>query len=183
MRSDRCSWRTVPRACMAGRARRRRRPAASSLARHQPLRRPAAVGRARERAGDRAVVHQRREVSALAALPDDDARAGPDAARRLRDARAANSRTVTTFGRVPFALLRRAHLPDPCARGRLPAGRPAAMRPGCSASFPPGSRPATGLALPASMRCGWWCVVALYPLCRWFAALKQRRNDWWLSYL
>ena len=26
-------------------------------------------------------------------------------------------------------------------------------------------------------------VVALYPLCRWFAALKQRRTDWWLSYL
>jgi hypothetical protein len=30
-----------------------------------------------------------------------------------------------------------------------------------------------------------WLVVllALYPLCRWFGALKQRRNDWWLSYL
>jgi uncharacterized membrane protein len=26
-------------------------------------------------------------------------------------------------------------------------------------------------------------VAALYPLCRWFAALKQRRADWWLSYL
>jgi len=26
-------------------------------------------------------------------------------------------------------------------------------------------------------------VVALYPLCRWFAALKQRRSDAWLSYL
>jgi hypothetical protein len=26
-------------------------------------------------------------------------------------------------------------------------------------------------------------VFALYPLCRWFAALKQRRKDWWLSYL
>jgi uncharacterized membrane protein len=26
-------------------------------------------------------------------------------------------------------------------------------------------------------------LLALYPLCRWFAALKQRRNDWWLSYL
>jgi len=27
-------------------------------------------------------------------------------------------------------------------------------------------------------------VVALvYPLCRWFAALKARRTDWWLSYL
>ena len=26
-------------------------------------------------------------------------------------------------------------------------------------------------------------VVALYPLCRWFAALKQRRRDRWLSYI
>jgi uncharacterized membrane protein len=26
-------------------------------------------------------------------------------------------------------------------------------------------------------------VVGLYPLCRWFAALKERRRDWWLSYL
>lgn len=26
-------------------------------------------------------------------------------------------------------------------------------------------------------------VVALYPACRWFAGLKARRKDWWLSYL
>jgi hypothetical protein len=26
-------------------------------------------------------------------------------------------------------------------------------------------------------------VLALYPLCRWFAALKQRRTDAWLSYV
>jgi uncharacterized membrane protein len=26
-------------------------------------------------------------------------------------------------------------------------------------------------------------VAALYPLCRWFADLKQRRRSWWLSYL
>ena len=30
----------------------------------------------------------------------------------------------------------------------------------------------------------WIGVVALlYPLCLWFARLKERRNDWWLSYL
>ena len=29
-----------------------------------------------------------------------------------------------------------------------------------------------------------WLVglLLLYPLCRWFAAVKQRRRDWWLSY-
>jgi hypothetical protein len=26
-------------------------------------------------------------------------------------------------------------------------------------------------------------VLVLYPLCRWFAALKARRSDAWLSYL
>jgi uncharacterized membrane protein len=30
----------------------------------------------------------------------------------------------------------------------------------------------------------WVClVVALYPACRWFARIKARRRDWWLSYL
>ena len=30
----------------------------------------------------------------------------------------------------------------------------------------------------------WACVVAaLYLPCRWFAGLKARRRDWWLSYL
>jgi uncharacterized membrane protein len=26
-------------------------------------------------------------------------------------------------------------------------------------------------------------VLALYPACRWFAAIKAKRHDWWLSYL
>lgn len=26
-------------------------------------------------------------------------------------------------------------------------------------------------------------VVGIYPACRWFAKLKERRRDWWLSYL
>ena len=31
---------------------------------------------------------------------------------------------------------------------------------------------------------GWIAAVAaLYPLCRWFAQLKQRRSDGWLTYL
>jgi len=30
----------------------------------------------------------------------------------------------------------------------------------------------------------WIAVVAmLYPLCRWVAALKSQRTDWWLSYV
>jgi hypothetical protein len=26
-------------------------------------------------------------------------------------------------------------------------------------------------------------VIAMYPLCRWFAGLKQRRTDAWLGYV
>jgi hypothetical protein len=26
-------------------------------------------------------------------------------------------------------------------------------------------------------------LLLLYPLCRWFAEIKRRRRDWWLSYL
>jgi len=26
-------------------------------------------------------------------------------------------------------------------------------------------------------------VLLLYPLCKWFAGVKQRHKDWWLSYL
>ncbi len=44
---------------------------------------------------------------------------------------------------------------------------------------------------PAAYGYGLWAVYAawlavvliLYPVCRWYAGLKQRRKDWWLSYL
>ncbi len=40
-----------------------------------------------------------------------------------------------------------------------------------------------GVALPG-VYLGWLVVVAmLYPFCRWVAAVKARRKDWWLSYL
>jgi uncharacterized membrane protein len=42
---------------------------------------------------------------------------------------------------------------------------------------------AAGFDLPV-VYLAWVLVVAmLYPACRWFAALKRRRTDWWLSYL
>ena len=40
-----------------------------------------------------------------------------------------------------------------------------------------------GFSLPV-VYLAWILVVAtLYPACRWFAAVKRRRSDWWLSYL
>ncbi|HZM36932.1 MAG TPA: heparan-alpha-glucosaminide N-acetyltransferase domain-containing protein [Burkholderiales bacterium] len=40
-----------------------------------------------------------------------------------------------------------------------------------------------GFSLPVVYVVWLAAVAALYPICRWFAALKQRRGDWWLSYL
>jgi uncharacterized membrane protein len=48
--------------------------------------------------------------------------------------------------------------------------------------FPFTPPPGWGFSLPI-IYLVWACVVLmLYPLCRWFAGLKQRRNDAWLSY-
>ena len=43
--------------------------------------------------------------------------------------------------------------------------------------------PSYGLALAGI--CAVWLgvVVALYPVCRWFAGIKRRRTEWWWSYL
>ena len=48
----------------------------------------------------------------------------------------------------------------------------------------PGHKPA-GYGLPLAGVYAVWLlvVVSLYPLCRWFAGVKRRRSDWWLSYL
>jgi uncharacterized membrane protein len=40
-----------------------------------------------------------------------------------------------------------------------------------------------GLGLPGVYAVWLLVVVLLYPLCRWVAAIKQRRRDWWLSYV
>lgn len=47
------------------------------------------------------------------------------------------------------------------------------------------SAPPEGLGLSlAGTYVAWILVVAaLYPACRWYAGIKQRRRDWWLSYL
>ena len=45
--------------------------------------------------------------------------------------------------------------------------------------YPPGY----GVSL-AGVYLVWLLVVALlYPFCRWVAAVKTRRRDWWLSYV
>ena len=50
---------------------------------------------------------------------------------------------------------------------------------GPASAFPPGF----GYELWVAYAVWIAIVFALYPVCRWFAAVKQRRRDWWLSYL
>jgi uncharacterized membrane protein len=94
-------------------------------------------------------------------------------------------RTVfVTFGRVPlfFYLLQwpTAHLLSVIVH--LIAGKPVGWMFGSqfdSNGPPPGS----GFNLAVVYACWLVGVLLLYPLCKWFAGVKARRRDWWLSYL
>jgi hypothetical protein len=45
--------------------------------------------------------------------------------------------------------------------------------------------PPEGLGLGLAATYAAWILImaALYPACRWYAGVKRRRRDWWLSYL
>ena len=49
-------------------------------------------------------------------------------------------------------------------------------------SFPVASPPGWGYSLPVVYLVWLVVVLTLYPLCRWFAGVRQRRSDPWLSY-
>jgi hypothetical protein len=49
--------------------------------------------------------------------------------------------------------------------------------------FPITPPPGWGFTLPIVYLIWVLVVTLMYPLCRWFAAVKQRRRDLWLSYL
>jgi len=51
------------------------------------------------------------------------------------------------------------------------------------AQYPFARPPGWGYSLPITYAIWIAIVLALYPLCVWFAGVKQRRRDWWLSYL
>lgn len=106
--------------------------------------------------------------------------------RRLdRGKTGAPARVLTAFGRVPlFYYL----LQWPVSHGLavvagLVAGQPVAYQ-----FFDPFNKPSPlpsgiGFSLPVVYLLWALGMLILYPLCRWFAALKARRRDWWLSYL
>jgi uncharacterized membrane protein len=93
---------------------------------------------------------------------------------------------LVTFGRVPlfFYLLQwpTAHLIAVVAG--LIAGQSVGWQfesPIDKFSHPP--EPGLGFRLWVVYLCWIIGVLLLYPLCKWFAGVKARRRDWWLSYL
>jgi uncharacterized membrane protein len=51
------------------------------------------------------------------------------------------------------------------------------------AHFPFSAPPGWATPLPVTYAVWALVVLTMYPLCRWYVGVKQRRNDWWLSYL
>ncbi|HEX3248392.1 MAG TPA: heparan-alpha-glucosaminide N-acetyltransferase domain-containing protein [Pyrinomonadaceae bacterium] len=89
-----------------------------------------------------------------------------------------------TFGRVPlfFYLLQWlvAHVISLLLH--LAFGKPVSWLFGSPLNFGP-APPGIGFNL-GVVYLSWIAgVLILYPLCKWFAGVKQRRRDWWLSYL
>ncbi|HEX5702372.1 MAG TPA: heparan-alpha-glucosaminide N-acetyltransferase domain-containing protein [Pyrinomonadaceae bacterium] len=99
-------------------------------------------------------------------------------AARLRDA-------LVTFGRVPlfFYLLQWyvAHLMGVIAG--LIAGQPVAWQFASPVDKFTNMPDGVGFPIWVVYLCWIIGVLLLYPLCKWFAGVKARRRDWWLSYL
>lgn len=51
------------------------------------------------------------------------------------------------------------------------------------AHFPFSQPPGWGASVPVLYLLWIVVVVLMFPLCRWYAGVKRRRTDWWLSYL
>jgi uncharacterized membrane protein len=101
--------------------------------------------------------------------------------------RGAAARVLLTFGSVPlFAYLVHiyiAHLLAILADVIYGANVSGQFNVLSKALFAPETMAGTGLPLYVTYAV-WVLVLAiLYPLCRWFCALRRRRSDWWLSYL
>jgi uncharacterized membrane protein len=92
-------------------------------------------------------------------------------------------RAIVTIGRVPF-LFYVAHIFLVHAMAVVAAAVWYGDTAWLFTGMPLLSKPeGYGFALPVVYAAWIAALLALYPLSRWFAALKQRRRDWWLSYL
>ncbi len=109
--------------------------------------------------------------------PGSPARGPQSLLGRLRNA-------LVTFGRVPlfFYILQwvTAHFISVIVH--LFAGKPVGWM-FDNQTFITGPPAGVGFSLAVVYVCWIAGVLLLYPLCNWFAGVKARRRDWWLSYL
>lgn len=101
--------------------------------------------------------------------------------RAFEGARGRLADALIVFGRVPlfYYVL---HLP----LIQLLSGLLVLVTAGTAGLAPrPGGGPPVGWGWGLGTTYAAWAVVILllYPVCRWFAGVKARRRDWWLSYL
>jgi uncharacterized membrane protein len=101
-----------------------------------------------------------------------------------REQRSAIGRALVTYGRVPmlFYVLQWVFAHGVAYAAFVATGKPT------SALFifhnnPPEVLARAGFPLPVVYVFWIAGVLALYPICRWYAGVKRRRSDWWLGYL
>ena len=99
-----------------------------------------------------------------------------------RGARGVVARIFITFGRVPmfFYVLQWITAHALAIVATKLAGKPADFLFGNIVVGPP---PPPGFGFGLGRYISSLEVIAIYPLCVWFAGVKARRRDWWLSYL
>jgi uncharacterized membrane protein len=101
----------------------------------------------------------------------------------FQTARTALSRMIVAIGRVPF-LFYVAHIVLLHAMAVVVAQVAIGDIDWLFVHMPAFNKPeGYGLSLSAVYMLWVLALALLYPMCRWFGALKQRRKDWWLSYL
>jgi uncharacterized membrane protein len=101
----------------------------------------------------------------------------------LQSARGALARVVVAIGRVPF-LFYVAHIVLLHAMAVAVAHLTIGETDWLFRHMPAFNKPeGYGLTLPGVYALWVVALALLYPMCRWFGAIKQRRKDWWLSYL
>jgi hypothetical protein len=103
-----------------------------------------------------------------------------------RSARGRVASFFITYGRVPFFfyVLQWVTAHSLAIVASWMAGKPVAYlfsNFGIAGPLPPTN--GIGFGLPVVYLLWLTGLILLYPLCRWFAAVKARRRDWWLSYL
>ena len=127
------------------------------------------------------------DVHAAAARLDGVAHRTPVVTSRTLDARTPRVlQSASVFGRVPlfyFVLhLPLIHLLAVIACYAMNGAVHWLFESPTLAVYPFTPPPVWGLSLPWIYLLWVVVVVSLYPACAWFASVKQRRREWWLSY-